>query len=58
MNKKLLSLLFLVVPILSFAQESTEKGLDEKINDSFMPFATWWEGFILTTIQLLVMTFH
>jgi len=52
MNKKLLSLLFLVVPILSFAQESTEKGLDEKINDSFMPFATWWEGFILTTIPI------
>ena len=52
MNKKLLSLLFLVVPFLSFAQESTEKGLDEKINDSFMPFATWWEGFVLTTVPI------
>jgi len=52
MNKKLLSLLFLVVPIVSFAQESIEKGLDEKINDGFMPFATWWEGFVLTTVPI------
>ena len=52
MNKKLLSLLFLVAPFVSFAQESAEKGLDEKINDSFMPFATWWEGFVLTTIPI------
>jgi len=52
MNKKLLSLLSLVVPIVSFAQESTEKGLDERINDGFMPFATWWEGFVLTTVPI------
>jgi AGCS family alanine or glycine:cation symporter len=49
MNKKLLSLLFLAVPLLTFAQE---KGLDEKINDAFMPVATWWENFVLTTVPI------
>jgi len=49
MNKKLLSLLFLAVPFLTFAQE---KGLDEKINDAFMPVAEWWEGFVLTSVPL------
>ncbi|WP_438978048.1 alanine/glycine:cation symporter family protein [Polaribacter sp.] len=49
MKKKLLSLLFLAIPFLTFAQE---KGLDEKINDAFMPFATWWEGLVLTTVPI------
>ena len=49
MNKKLLSLLFLVVPYITFAQD---KGLDEKINDWFMPIASAWEGFVLTTVPL------
>jgi len=42
-------LLFLAIPFLTFAQE---KGLDEKINDAFMPFATWWEGLVLTTVPI------
>ncbi len=49
MKKKLLSLLFLAIPFLTFAQE---KGLDEKINDAFMPFATWWEDLVLTTVPI------
>ena len=49
MKKKLLSLLFLAIPFLTFAQE---KGLDEKINDAFMPFATWWEGLVLSTVPI------
>lgn len=49
MKKKLLTLLLFAVPMLTFAQE---KGIDEKINDAFMPIATWWEGFILTTVPL------
>ncbi|MCV6630411.1 MAG: alanine:cation symporter family protein, partial [Flavobacteriaceae bacterium] len=28
------------------------KGIDERINDAFMPFATWWENFILTPISV------
>ena len=49
MNKKLLSLLFLAIPIVTFAQE---KGLDEKINDAFMPIASWWESLILTSVPI------
>lgn len=49
MKKHLLSVLFLISPLLTFAQD---KGLDEKINDAFMPIATWWEGFVLTTVPI------
>lgn len=49
MHKKLLSALFLLLPLLTFSQE---KGLDERINDWFMPKAVWWEGLILSTIPI------
>lgn len=49
MKKYLLSVLGLLLPILSFAQE---KGLDEKVNDAFMPIAESWEGLVLTTIPI------
>ena len=49
MKYKLVAFFALVMPFLSVAQE---KGLDEKVNDAFMPFATWWEGFILTPITI------
>ena len=52
MKKFLLSLFTILIPVFTFAQETAEKGLDEKINDGFMPFATWWEGFVLTTIPI------
>ena len=44
-----LLLLFSILPLLTSAQE---KGLDEKVNDAFMPFAVWWEGFVLTSIPI------
>ncbi len=44
-----LLLLFTLLPLLTSAQE---KGLDEKVNDAFMPFAVWWEGFVLTSIPI------
>ncbi len=47
-SKLLYSLLFLF-PTLIFAQD---KGLDEKVNDAFMPFATWWEGLVLTSVPI------
>jgi len=52
MNRTLLSLVFLLSPLLSFGAEATEKGLDEKINDWFMPIADAWEGLVLTTVPL------
>ena len=50
MKKYLLSFLSVLLPIITFAQEA--KGLDERVNDAFMPIATWWEGFILTRIPI------
>ncbi len=49
MKKKLLSLLFFAAPFLVTAQD---KGIDEKINDAFMPFATWWEDLVLTSVPV------
>lgn len=43
---------FLVSFLLPFVALSQEKGLDEKVNDAFMPFASWWEGFVLTSIPV------
>jgi AGCS family alanine or glycine:cation symporter len=43
MNKKLTSLLLLLVPFLTNAQE---KGLDERINDWFEPITAKWEGIV------------
>lgn len=51
MKKYLLSMFTLILPFISIAQEA-EKGLDEKINDAFMPAAVWWEGLVLTTVPI------
>lgn len=52
MKYRLLSFLTISLPFISFSQESSEKGLDEKVNDAFMPFAVWWENLVLTTIPV------
>ncbi len=49
MLKKILLFLIFLGPLLGRAQE---KGLDEKINEEFMPVATWWENFVLTSIPI------
>lgn len=41
--------LLLLLPLLGLAQE---KGLDEKINDAFMPIADTWEGIVLFTLPI------
>jgi AGCS family alanine or glycine:cation symporter len=51
MKRILLSIFTLVIPILTFAQE-VEKGLDEKVNDAFMPIANAWEGLVLYPITI------
>ena len=35
-----------MLPLVMFAQnsEDTTKGLDERINDWFLPIADWWVG--------------
>lgn len=52
MKYKLFSLTFFLVPFISLSQETAEKGLDEKVNDAFMPLAVWWENLVLTTIPI------
>ncbi|CAL2087581.1 Alanine or glycine:cation symporter, AGCS family [Tenacibaculum sp. 190524A02b] len=49
MKKKLLSLLMLLIPMLTFAQE---KGLAEKINEGFKPVADAWGGIVFYPINL------
>lgn len=44
--------IFLVLILLPFINQAQSIGLDEQINDAFMPFATWWEGFILSEINI------
>lgn len=53
--RKLLASVAVILPYLLFSQESTavvEKGLDERINDWFMPFANAWESLVFTTVPL------
>ena len=52
MKKYLLTIFAIVLPLLNFAQENAEKGIDERVNDAFMPFAVWWENLILTSVPI------
>ena len=45
--KKFLLSFFIMSPFLTLAE-----GMDKKINDQFMPIATDWENFVLTTINI------
>jgi len=49
MKNYLLTLMTLILPLAISAQE---KGLDEIVNDAFMPVAEGWEGFILTSVPI------
>ncbi len=49
MKNYLLTLMTLILPLATSAQE---KGLDEIVNDAFMPVAEGWEGFILTSVPI------
>ena len=51
MRNGILLLCALMLPVLSMAQEAS-KGLDEKINDWFMPIADAWEGLVLTRVPI------
>ena len=48
--KLITAIVFLLsAPFSSFAQA---EGLDEKINETFMPIALWWESIVFTEIQI------
>ncbi len=42
-------LTLLILPAAAFPQQ---KGLDERINDSFMPVAQWWEDLVFASLSL------
>ncbi|PIE99874.1 MAG: alanine glycine permease [Maribacter sp.] len=44
-----LLLLFSILPLLTSAQE---KGLDDMVNDEFMPIAVWWENLVLASVPI------
>ncbi len=46
MKKFLLSTLALVFPVLVFAQETTEKGIDQKIDEAFKPISDFFSSII------------
>ena len=46
--KKILFTLIILLPTIIKAE-----GIDEKINEKFMPIADWWEGFVLTPVEIL-----
>jgi len=52
MKQRLIALFTLLFPLVTLAQEEAEMGLDERVNDAFMPIAIWWESFILTPIPI------
>ncbi|WP_405207794.1 alanine/glycine:cation symporter family protein [Aquimarina sp. LLG6339-5] len=46
MKRILLSILALTIPLLTFAQETTEKGLDQKIDEAFQPISNFFSKVI------------
>ncbi|PKV49910.1 AGCS family alanine or glycine:cation symporter [Aquimarina sp. MAR_2010_214] len=46
MKRILLSLLALTIPFITFAQETTEKGLDQKIDEGFKPVSDFFSAVI------------
>ncbi|MBL4568863.1 MAG: alanine:cation symporter family protein [Flavobacteriaceae bacterium] len=49
MKKRLLTLLFMATPFLTFAQE---KGIAEKINEGFQPIADWWGSVVFYSVPI------
>ncbi len=46
MKRILLSILTLTIPFITFAQETTEKGLDQKIDEAFQPVSDFFSSVI------------
>ncbi|WP_282136292.1 alanine/glycine:cation symporter family protein [Seonamhaeicola maritimus] len=50
MKKFLLSIVSLIFPFLTFAQETTEKGLDQRIDEAFQPISDFFSNVIFFEI--------
>jgi len=44
---------FLLLCLISFPLTSQVQGLDESINEAFMPIAIWWEDLVFSEISIL-----
>ena len=52
MKKLSVVLMALLLPLLTFAQEATEKmGLDERINEKFAPISDWFVSLVFFSIN-------
>jgi len=45
-------LAILIFSIFSFIQSVQSQGLDERINEAFMPVANWWDALVFTAINI------
>lgn len=52
MKRILLSILAITIPFLTFAQDTAEKGLDEKINEVFSNYTGWFVNAIFYQIPI------
>ncbi|MBT8321737.1 MAG: alanine:cation symporter family protein, partial [Eudoraea sp.] len=50
MKEKLLAITALFLPFITFAQESSEMGIDERINAWFEPITAVWEGIVFWVV--------
>ena len=53
-SRLILLLSCILWPVFSFSQDAvvTEKGLDERVNEWFLPIADWWESVIFYSIPV------
>ena len=52
MKRKLSTLILFLLPIITFAQEQAEKGIDEIINDKFKPFSDFISGIVFFSVKI------
>lgn len=51
-QRLLLLMLTICAPLLTFAQDATEKGIDKRIDDAFKPIAEWIESVVFYSVTI------
>ena len=57
MKLKIITAVSLLLPALNFAQEATEKGIDQRIEEMFKPISDFWTGLVFLKYILPDMVF-
>ncbi len=47
------TVLTVLIALFPFIQSAYAQGLDEKINEAFMPVAIWWENLVFTSVTVM-----